>query len=137
MLLTTQLAQAIIEGAEAKARELGLPVIVAVLDAGGHLKAFQRMDGAVLGSIDIATRKAKTAVLFQCNNEDVWTYCKPGPPAPSLDLTNDGLAPDGGGMSLKARDGSPLGALGISGGSIAQDTEIARAAHAAFEARLG
>ena len=59
MQLTSYQAQTIIDGAEAKAREMGLPVIIAVLDAGAHLKAFSRMDGAVLGSIDIAMRKAR------------------------------------------------------------------------------
>ena len=61
MQVTSHQAQAVIEGAEGKARELGLPVIIAVLDAGAHLKAFSRMDGAVLGSIDIAIGKARTA----------------------------------------------------------------------------
>jgi uncharacterized protein GlcG (DUF336 family) len=92
------------------------------------------MDGAVLGSIDIAIRKAKTAALFQCNSEDVWDYLKPGAPAPHLELTNGGLAPYGGGIALKSGDGVTIGALGVSGGSIAQDTEIALAGHAAFEA---
>ena len=50
--------------AEAKADALGVPVNIAILDGGGHLKAFSRMDGAVLGSIDVASRKATTAVLF-------------------------------------------------------------------------
>ena len=83
MQLTSHQAQAVVDGAEAKARELGLPVIIAVLDSGAHLKAFRRMDGAVLGSIDIAIRKAKTAVLFQTKSENVWEYCKPGAPAPA------------------------------------------------------
>lgn len=129
-------AQAIIERAEAKAREMGLAAIIAILDDGGHLKAFHRMDGAVLGSIDIAIRKARTAVLFQCNSEDVWDYLKPGAPAPHLELSNDGLAPYAGGMALKCPNGGLAGALGVSGGSIEQDTQIARAGFAAFEATL-
>jgi uncharacterized protein GlcG (DUF336 family) len=70
--LTSYQAQTIIDGAEAKAREIGIPVVVAVLDAGAHFKALRRMDGAVLASIDIAIRKASTAVLFQANSEAVW-----------------------------------------------------------------
>lgn len=134
-MLTAQIAQAVVDGADAKAREMGLAIIVAVLDAGGHLKAFRRMDGAVLGSIDIATKKARTAVLFECNSEDVWDYCKPGAPAHALELTNGGLAPFGGGIALKAADGSLVGALGVSGGSVDQDVEVAKAARAAFEAQ--
>ena len=133
MQLSSQVAQTIIDGADAKAREMGLPVVVAVLDAGGHLKAFRRMDGAVLGSIDIATRKARTAVLFQCNSEDVWDYCKPGAPAHALELTNGGLAPFGGGVALKTQDGALVGALGVSGGAVDQDLEVAKAAFAAFQ----
>jgi uncharacterized protein GlcG (DUF336 family) len=127
MQITSRQAQAIIQGAEAKARELGLAVIVAVVDSGTQLKALHRMDGAVLGSIDIATRKAVTAALFQCNSEDVWEYCKPGAPAPSLELTNGGLAPYAGGIALKWIDDAFVGALGVSGGTIAQDAQIARA----------
>lgn len=136
MPISSHLAEAIIEHAEAKARELGLAAIIAVLDDGGHLKAFHRMDGAVLGSIDIAIRKARTAVLFQCNSEDVWDYLKPGAPAPHLELSNDGLAPYAGGMALKCPNGGVAGSLGVSGGSIEQDTQIAKAGFAAFEATL-
>ena len=133
MQITSHQAQVIIDGAAAKALELGLPVIVAVLDAGTHLKAFRRMDGAVLASIDIAIRKARTAVLFQANSEAVWEYCKPGAAAPGLELTNGGLAPFGGGIPLRIRDGGIIGAVGVSGGTVAQDLEVAQAAVAAFE----
>jgi uncharacterized protein GlcG (DUF336 family) len=134
MQLSSHQAQKVIEGAEGKAREMGLPVVIAVLDAGAHLKAFRRMDGAVLASIDIALRKASTAVLFQANSEDIWEYCKPGAPAPGLELTNGGLAPFGGGIPLKCPDGQVIGALGVSGGSVAQDMDVAKAGFAAFEA---
>ena len=133
MQVTSHQAQAVIDGAATKALELGLPVIVAVLDAGAHLKAFRRMDGAVLASIDIAISKARTAVLFQANSEAVWEYCKPGAPAPGLELTNGGLAPFGGGIPIRSRDGTVIGALGVSGGTVAQDVEVAQAALASFE----
>jgi uncharacterized protein GlcG (DUF336 family) len=131
MQVTSHQAQAVIDGAAAKALELGLPVIVAVLDAGAHLKAFRRMDGAVLASIDIAISKARTAVLFQANSEAVWEYCKPGAAAPGLELTNGGLAPFGGGIPIRSRDGTVI--LGVSGGTVAQDVEVAQAALASFE----
>src|SRR5262249_44629071 len=124
MPLTSRQAQAIIDGADAKARKMGLAVVVAVLDAGARLKAFRRMDGAVLGSVDIALRKASTAVLFEANSEAVWEYCKPGAPAHGLEQSNGGLAPFGGGIPLKGRDGTVIGALGVSGGSVAQDVEV-------------
>jgi uncharacterized protein GlcG (DUF336 family) len=136
MQITSQQAQVAIDGAEAKARQLGVPVVIAVLDAGAHLKAFRRMDGAVLGSIDVAIRKATTAVMFQANSESVWEYCKPGAPAPTLELSNGGLATFGGGVPLRAADGVVTGALGISGGAVSQDMEVAAAGLAAASASL-
>lgn len=135
MTLTSHHAQIAIDGAESKAGELGIAVVIAVLDGGGHLKAFKRMDGAVLGSIDVALRKAKTAVLFQASSEAVWEYCKPGAPAPGLELSSGGLAPFGGGVPLRTPDGAILGALGISGGAVAQDMQVAQAGLAAFDAQ--
>ena len=131
-MITTVEAQAIINAARSKANSLNVVVNVAILDAGGHLKAFLRMDDAVLGSIDVAIRKARTAVLFQVNSEMVWEYCKPGAPAPGLELSNNGLAPFAGGIPLRNSKGLVTGALGISGGSVAQDLEIAKAAVAAY-----
>jgi uncharacterized protein GlcG (DUF336 family) len=136
MRLTSSQARAVIEAAEAKATAMGVPVIIAVLDAGTHLKAFSRMDGALLASIDIAMRKARTAVLFESSSEAVWEYCKPGAPAHGLELTNGGLSPFGGGIPLKGNDGELVGAIGVSGGAVAQDLEIARVAAAAFAADL-
>ena len=132
MHLTSAQALSVISAAETQASLIGVRVIVAVVDSGAHLKAFTRMDGAVLGSIDIAMKKARTSVLFQANSEAVWEYCKPGAPAPALELTNDGLAPFGGGVPLRNTDGEFLGAVGVSGGAVAQDMEIAQIAAAAF-----
>jgi uncharacterized protein GlcG (DUF336 family) len=132
--ITSKQAQAIISAGEAKAVELGVPVNITVLDAGAHLKAFSRMDDAVLGSIDIATRKARTAALFQTTSEAVWEYCKPGAPAHALELTNGGLAPFAGGIPLVDADGTMIGAVGVSGGAVPQDLEIAQAAAAALGA---
>src|SRR5919109_3340650 len=132
MQLTSRQAQTVIDAAESKAAELGVPVIIAVCDAGAHLKAFTRMDGALLGSIDIALKKARTSALFQANSEAVWQYCKPGAPAPALELSNDGLAPFAGGVPLRGTDGELLGAVGVSGGAVVQDAEIAQAAAAAL-----
>ena len=132
MPLTSSQARAVVNAAEARAAAIGVPVVVAVVDAGVHLKAFTRMDGAVLGSVDIALKKARTSALFQADSEAVWEYCKPGAPAHALEFTNDGLAPFGGGVVLRAADGEVLGAVGVSGGAVVQDAEIASAAAAAL-----
>ncbi len=130
--ITMEQARAAISAGEAKAAQLGVPVNITVLDAGAHLKAFSRMDGAVLGSIDLAMGKARTAVLFQTTSEAVWEYCKPGAPAHALEHSNGGLTPFPGGISLFARDGTVIGAVGVSGGAVPQDLEIAEAAAAAL-----
>jgi uncharacterized protein GlcG (DUF336 family) len=67
-------------------------------------------------------------VLFGIRSEEAWDYCKPGAPAPGLDRSNGGLMTFAGGIPLKSADGTPIGAVGISGGSVAQDREIADAA---------
>ncbi|WP_027132825.1 GlcG/HbpS family heme-binding protein [Geminicoccus roseus] len=130
-MMTTRRADDIVAAARARAAELGVAVNAAVLDGGGHLKTFCRMDGAVLGSIDVAIRKARTAVLFACRSEAVWEYCAPGAPAPALELSNGGLAPFAGGLPVLAPDGTLIGALGISGGTVDQDLDIAKAGLAA------
>ncbi|AGS21832.1 GlcG/HbpS family heme-binding protein [Rhizobium etli] len=130
-MFTIDEARRIIAAGEARANEIGVRVNIAVLDAGAHLMAFTRMDGAVLGSIDLAMGKARTAVLFQTTSEAVWDYCKPGAPAHGLELSNGGLTPFAGGISLFARDGTVIGAVGVSGGAVPQDLEIAQAAAAA------
>jgi len=130
-MITADQAHDVVAASRSMAAELGVTVNIAVLDAGGHLKAFCRMDGAVLGSIDVAMRKARTAVLFGCESEAVWEYCRPGAAAPALELSNDGLAPYAGGIPLRAAGGTLVGAVGVSGAAIAQDLEIARAGAAA------
>lgn len=130
-MLTARQADEVIAAARARALGLGVAVNIAVLDAGTHLLAFSRMDGAVLGAIDLALRKARTAVLFACPSEVVWDYCQPGAPAPTLELSNGGLAAFPGGVPLRSAGGALLGAVGVSGGAVAQDLEIAQAAAAA------
>jgi uncharacterized protein GlcG (DUF336 family) len=134
MALTSDRADALIKAAKAKAAEIGIAVSVVVLDVAGHLKAFSRMDGAWLGSIDVALKKAKTSVLFEMETQAVWEVCKPGTQAQGLEHTNDGLVTFAGGIPLKALDGRLLGAIGVSGGQVAQDFEVARAGSNALEA---
>lgn len=131
MHITSHQAQAVIAAGEAKASEVGVPMNIAVLDSGGHLKAFIRMDGAVLGSIDIALRKAKTAILFGMNSEAVGEFCKPGAPAQGLAATNDVLVVFAGGIPIKNETREIVGGVGVSGGLVDQDYAVALAATAA------
>ncbi len=130
-MLTASLANAVLAAGAEHAREIGVPVNIAGIDAGAHLKAFSRMDGAVLGSIDVAMGKARTAALFRTTSEAVWDYCKPGAHAPGLERSNGGLTTFAGGLPLLI-DGQMVGAVGVSGGAVSQDLEIAEAAAAAL-----
>lgn len=132
-MITLDEARSMVAAGEAQAKTINVPVNIAVLDAGAHLKAFIRMDGAVLGSIDIATGKARTAALFGLSSEAIWDYAKPGSTSPGLENTNGGLVPFAGGIPVKAADGTVIGAVGVSGGAVAQDLEIAQAAVAALD----
>lgn len=132
MTLTINQADAMIAASRARADDLGVAANIAVLDAAAHLKAFARMDGAVLGSIDVSIGKARTSALFQISSDAVWDYCKPGAPAPNLDASNGGLMPFPGGLPIVAPDGIVIGAVGVSGGAPSQDLEIAAAAAAAL-----
>jgi uncharacterized protein GlcG (DUF336 family) len=131
-MLSLSQAQAAIAAGQARAAAIGVPVNIAVLDAAAHLKAFGRMDEAVLGSIDVALGKARTAALFGITSEAVWDYCKPGAPAPGLERSNGGLMTFPGGVPLRDADGRLLGAIGVSGGSPDQDADIAQAAATAL-----
>jgi uncharacterized protein GlcG (DUF336 family) len=134
-MITAFDARAIIAAGETHAEEIGVKVNIAVLDSAAHLKAFSRMDGALLGSIDVATAKARTAALFAVPSETVWDWCKPGSPGPGLDRSNGGLMPFAGGLPLLDAEGALVGAVGVSGGAVPQDLEIARAAAAALRSR--
>jgi uncharacterized protein GlcG (DUF336 family) len=134
-MLTNLQADRIIAAGRSRAEAIGVPVNIALLDAGAHLKAFSRMDGAVLGSIDVALGKARTAALFQTASAAVWDYCKPGAPAPGLERSNGGLMTFPGGLPLLV-DGNTVGAVGVSGGTPTQDLDIAEAAAAALSATL-
>jgi uncharacterized protein GlcG (DUF336 family) len=130
--ITSEQAARIIAAGQKRAAEIGAPVNIAVLDAATHLKGFVRMDGAVLGSIDVSIGKARTAALFAASSEAVWDYCKPGAPAQNLQASNGGLYPFAGGLPLVSADGVLIGAVGVSGGAVPQDLDIAEAAVAAL-----
>ncbi len=131
-MITTDEARRIIAAGEVRAREIGVPVNIAVLDAGVHLKSFSRMDGALLGSIDIAIGKARTAALFGMRTEAIGEFSKPGGTSPGLERTNGGLVVFAGGIPLVNASNILIGALGVSGGAVAQDLDIAEAAAAAL-----
>jgi uncharacterized protein GlcG (DUF336 family) len=124
-------ARGILDTALAAAQDGGVPFSIAVVDAGGHLKAFCAQDGATLGSIDIAIRKARTAQLFGMPTGTLGQYSQPGGALYGIELTNGGLVTFPGGIPLMA-DTTLLGAIGVSGGLPEQDQSIATAGAAAL-----
>jgi uncharacterized protein GlcG (DUF336 family) len=125
-------ARKIISAGESKASEIGVPYNLAVADAGGGLIAHVRMDGAWLGSVDIAINKAWTARAFDTPTEDLAHITQPGQQGFGLNTTNASrVVIFGGGIPLKV-DGVVVGAVGASGGSVEQDVAVARAAVAGF-----
>lgn len=130
--ITLDEAHRIIAAARAKAEEIKVPMDIAIVDAGSNLTAFARMDGAWLGSIDIAISKAKTARFFDMTSEDLGALAQPGEPIFGINTSNDGkVIIFGGGIPL-VREGIIVGAVGVSGGLVPQDIEVAEAGAAAF-----
>ncbi|HEX6526896.1 MAG TPA: heme-binding protein [Streptosporangiaceae bacterium] len=129
--LTLQQAQSALDAALKKAAETGTLMDIAVVDAGGNLKAFARMDGAWLGSIDIALKKARTARLFDMNTGEIGKLSQPGGPLYNIEVSNGGLITFPGGVPLADGDGVIIGAIGVSGSTVENDHAVAAAgAHA-------
>ena len=130
-MLTLKEATQVIAAAEKKAVEIGVAMNIAVVDAGGNLTAFVRMDGAWLGSIDIAINKAFTARAFDVPTADLGKLSQPGAPVYGIHASNHGrIMIFGGGIPLK-RGGEIIGAIGVSGGKGDQDPTVAAAGVAA------
>lgn len=119
-------AQEVLKAALVKAKAQGVPMNIAVVDAGGNLKAFAREDGAFLGSIDVAVKKARTARFFNMSTAQLGAASQPGQELFGIEATNGGLVIFGGG-ELLIRNNVIVGAIGVSGGSVAEDTNVAKA----------
>jgi len=131
--ITLQNAQRVLEAAQRKAAEIRVPMNIAVVDEGNNLMAFARMEGAWLGSIDIAQGKAYTARAFDMSTKDLAPLCQPGQPLFGIQASNQGhLVIFPGGIPLK-ENGTVVGAVGVSGGSVEQDQEVAAAGAATIK----
>ncbi len=129
--ITQERAQQVIVAAMQKAREQGTLMNIAVVDAGGNLKAFVRMDGAYLGSIEISIGKAKSARALNMSTTELGAAAQPGKPLYGIEVTNGGMIIFGGGELLKNKDGLIIGAVGVSGDSVENDVAVAKAGAAA------
>jgi uncharacterized protein GlcG (DUF336 family) len=125
--ITLEQAQAAVEAAQKKSEEMDLAMDIAVVDAGANLKAFARMDGAWLGSIDIAMKKARTARYFDMDTGVIGSLSQPGGDLYNIEHSNGGLITFPGGVPIKNGAGEIIGAIGVSGSSVANDHEVATA----------
>src|SRR5215831_12187063 len=131
--LTLDDAKHMLSAAEAKAASFGIAYNIAVVDAGGHLLAFVRQDGALIGSIDLAIDKAATARIF---DSDLARMSQPGAPLYGIQETNVGKVVIFGGGIPVTLNGSIVGAVGASAGTVEQDVAVAEAAIAALGPEL-
>jgi uncharacterized protein GlcG (DUF336 family) len=131
-VITLEETKRIISSAEHKAYEMGLAMNIAVMDAGRNLVAFHRMDGAWVASIDIAIDKAFTSAGRGLTTREIGEMAQPGEPLFGINTTNGGrIVIFAGGIPL-TRDGEVAGAIGVSGGTVDEDHEVAEAGVSAF-----
>lgn len=128
MNIDLEKALEIIEAAKSKAKEIGVPMVIAVVDAGGNLVAQQRMDDALLVSIDISLNKAYTAVALKMPSHQLAGLSQSGQPLFGIHNAAGGrIVIFGGGYPIES-DGRLIGGLGVSGGSVEDDMKCAVAA---------
>jgi len=131
-MITLQDARRVIAAAEKKAEEIGQPMNIAVVDAGGNLVAHVRMDNAWIGSVDISINKAWTARAFDISTKDLAENSQSGDQFFGIHASNNGkVMIFAGGIPLK-RGNEVVGAVGVSGGLGKQDQAVAEAGAAAF-----
>jgi len=125
-------AKTVVAAALKKAEEISTLMNVTVIDAGGNLKAFARMDGAWLGSIDISAKKARTARFFDMESGAIGDLSQPGGPLYNIEVSNGGLITFPGGVPLKNVGGEIIGAIGVSGSTVENDHTVAVAGASAL-----
>jgi uncharacterized protein GlcG (DUF336 family) len=133
MNLTFEQASRAIKAAKDKAQEIGVLMNIALVDGGANLTAFARMDGAWLGSIDIAIRKARTARFFDMNTGEIGKLSQPGGVLFNIEHSNGGLITFPGGIPIKNKEGVVIGAIGVSGSTVENDHRVAEAGAAAVK----
>ena len=129
--ITIEAAQRLITAAEAKARDMGKPMSIAVVDSDGTLKAFHRMDGAPLLSVGISQDKAYTAISWGMATHEWFEFVKNDPPLLHGIIKTDRLIVFGGGYPIQTQDGI-IGGIGVSGAHYTDDMEVAKAGLAAL-----
>src|SRR5690625_4813107 len=119
MNITLAQAEKAIAAAKDKAKAIDTKMNIAIVDAGANLVAFNRMDGAWLGSLDISIKKAKTARFFDMNSGQVGELSQPGGSLYNIEHSNDGLITFPGGITMKNKDGEIIRGNGVRGSGCA------------------
>lgn len=127
MNITLAQAEKVIAAAKKKATEIDTKMNICVVDGGANQVAFARMDGAWLGSADIALKKAKTARFFDMPTGEIGKLSQPGESLYSIEHSNGGLISFPGGVLLKNKNGDIIGAVGVSGSTVDDDHKVATA----------
>lgn len=127
MNITLAQAENAIKVAKQKATAIDTKMNIAIVDAGANLVAFVRMDGAWLGSLDIAIKKAKTARYFDMNTGIVGELSQPGGSLYNIEHSNGGLITFPGGVPIKNDNDEIIGAIGVSGSLVENDHAVAEA----------
>ncbi len=136
MEITLKIAEPTLAAAKKLAYEIGVSMNIAIVDYGANLLLFCRMDKAWLGSMDLAIKKAKTARFFNMESGVLGKLSQPGGPLYQVEISNGGLVSFHGGIPLKNNEGEVVAAIGVSGGSVEQDYQVAAAGANAFAREL-
>jgi uncharacterized protein GlcG (DUF336 family) len=134
-VLTEEICEALAQAAKKKSRALGVGVTLSICDENGNLRLLQRFGDAILPSLEISPKKAYTAAVLRQSTAEFGKIAQVGGSAFGINVTNDKLVIFGGGFPLWVQ-GKTAGGIGVSGGSVAEDEEVARAVLKAF-AELG
>lgn len=129
--ITLAQARNVLDAAIKKSEELGVKMNIAIVDAGTNLVAFNKMDDAWLGSIDISQKKARTARYFNMDTGEVGKLSQPGGSLYNIEHSNNGLITFPGGVVIKDNRNNIIGAIGVSGSTVEDDHAVATAGAAA------
>ena len=131
--MNLQMATTAVKAAIDEAKVLNIKQNIAIIDVGANLVSFVRMDGAWLGSVDIAIKKAKTATYFDMPSGELGKLSQPGGALYNIEHSNQGLITFPGGLPIHNNAGNLIGGIGVSGSSVENDHKVAEAGKNAIQ----
>ena len=130
--MNLEIANKAIKSAISESEKLKVKMNIAIVDVGGNLVAFSRMDNAWLGSVDIAMKKAKTAVFFNMPTGEIGKLSQPGGSLYNIEHSNGGLITFPGGVQIHDANNVLIGGIGVSGSTVDDDHQVAMAGKSAI-----